>query len=227
MKRKYNVIIACSKNWFLRDKKVQKFLKEKNVFLIENKNKLTLKYLSKIKPKYIFFPHWSFIIKKNILNKYTCICFHSTALPFGRGGSPIQNLIKRDFKNTKICALKMENKIDAGPIYLKENLNLNGNLSEIFEKISIKVLIMINKICKKKIRPKKQTGEPLYFKRLEIKDNLIDFNKDLKKIFNQIRMLDDPLYPKSFINVGKYKIKFFNAKIKNKMIRVNAEIGKN
>ena len=55
MKRKYNVIIACSKNWFLRDKKVQKFLKEKNVFLIENKNKLTLKYLSKIKPKYIFF----------------------------------------------------------------------------------------------------------------------------------------------------------------------------
>lgn len=134
MKRKYNVIIACSKNWFLRDKKVQKFLKEKNVFLIENKNKLTLKYLSKIKPKYIFFPHWSFIIKKNILNKYTCICFHSTDLPFGRGGSPIQNLIKRDFKNTKICALKMENKIDAGPIYLKENLNLSGSYQKFLKK---------------------------------------------------------------------------------------------
>ena len=42
-----------------------------------------------------------------IIRNYECICFHETDLPFGRGGSPIQNLIVRGFKTTKISAIKM------------------------------------------------------------------------------------------------------------------------
>ena len=91
---KYNIIIACSKNWFLREKKIKKFLELKNVYIIKNKRDLNLKKLARIKPKYIFFPHWSYKVKDKIINKYNCICFHTAPLPFGRGGSPIQNLIK-------------------------------------------------------------------------------------------------------------------------------------
>ncbi len=58
----------------------------------------------------------------NIIKNYNCICFHTAPLPYGRGGSPIQNLIKRNYKKTPICALKMSNKIDAGPIFLKKNI---------------------------------------------------------------------------------------------------------
>lgn len=54
-----------------------------------------------------------------------------TDLPYGRGGSPLQNLIKRNIENTKISAIKVVKDLDAGDIYLKRDLNLNGTADEI------------------------------------------------------------------------------------------------
>ena len=47
------------------------------------------KLLESYNPRYIFFPHWSWIVPKEIFEKYECVCFHMTDLPFGRGGSPL------------------------------------------------------------------------------------------------------------------------------------------
>ena len=63
---KYNIIIACSKNWFFKERKIKKFLRQKNVYLFKNKKDLNIKKLEKINPKYIFFPHWSYKIPKLI-----------------------------------------------------------------------------------------------------------------------------------------------------------------
>ena len=60
----------------------------------------------------------------------------------------------------------MTNKIDAGPIYLK-NISLSGNLDEIFDRISLKIIEMIKIIINKNISPKKQVGKLLIFKRLK------------------------------------------------------------
>ena len=38
-------------------------------FAISDKKQLTEAYLEDIKPKYIFFPHWSYLIPKNIYEK--------------------------------------------------------------------------------------------------------------------------------------------------------------
>ena len=130
MKKK--IIIACSKQWFLKSEDVKRFLKKKNVILITNKNKFNERTLSKIKPDIIFFPHWSYKVNKKIVNKFNCICFHTAPLPFGRGGSPIQNLIV-NFEKSPVCAIKMIDQIDAGPIYMKRNIKLNGNLTLIFQ----------------------------------------------------------------------------------------------
>ena len=43
-----------------------------------------------------------------------------TDLPFGRGGSPLQNLIVRGFEETMTSAIKVTKGIDTGDIYLKE-----------------------------------------------------------------------------------------------------------
>ena len=43
-----------------------------------------------------------------------------TDLPFGRGGSPLQNLIVRGYKSTKLTAIKVQSGIDTGDIYLKK-----------------------------------------------------------------------------------------------------------
>ena len=45
-----------------------------------------------------------------------------TDLPFGRGGSPLQNLIERGIKQTKISAIKCVKELDGGDIYLKRDL---------------------------------------------------------------------------------------------------------
>ncbi|MDZ7775688.1 MAG: hypothetical protein U5L09_08890 [Bacteroidales bacterium] len=74
--------------------------------IINKKEELSLELLKKITPEYVFFPHWSYIIPESIFNNYECIVFHMTDLPFGRGGSPLQNLISRGYKETKISALK-------------------------------------------------------------------------------------------------------------------------
>ena len=81
------------------------------------------------------FPHWSHMVPDSITKKYTCICFHSAPLPYGRGGSPIQNMIKRGFKETEVCSLKMEKELDSGPIYLRSKVRLSGNLDNILIRI--------------------------------------------------------------------------------------------
>ena len=43
-----------------------------------------------------------------------------TDLPYGRGGSPLQNLIANKIYDTKISAIRAEGGIDTGRIYLKE-----------------------------------------------------------------------------------------------------------
>ena len=146
---KEKIIIACSKKWFFKNQKVKKYIKKKNILILQKKDYLNEKYLKKVNPKIIFFPHWSYKVKENIIKKYRCICFHTAPLPYGRGGSPIQNLIIRNFKKSPICAIKMTNKIDAGPIYMKKTISLSGNLNKIFERMAEKIIRMIIILSKK------------------------------------------------------------------------------
>ena len=75
-----------------------------------------------VEPRYIFFPHWSWKIPKEIYEHYECVAFHMTDLPYGRGGSPLQNLIVREKYYTQISAFRVTEGMDEGPIYLKHPL---------------------------------------------------------------------------------------------------------
>ena len=221
-----NIVIACSKKWFLINKKTLNLKKKKNVFFIKDKNKLTLKKLKKIKPTKIFFPHWSFKVPEEIIKNYECICFHTAPLPFGRGGSPIQNLILRGFLASPVCALKMTDTIDGGPIYLKRNVSLKGNLSEIFNRISNVINTMIKHLIKKKVIPKKQKGKIYYFERLNYKEGFLKQDLSLGKIYDKIRMLDSDQYPKAFIDLKNIKIELTNANFRKGIIKCDAKIFK-
>ena len=127
-----------------------KLMEHVNWFLLEDKLTFKSDYIEKNKIQSIFIPHWSFLIPKEIYKNYKCILFHMTDLPFGRGGSPLQNLIKLGFKQTKVSALRVTNKIDAGPIYLKRELDLSGSAKEIFSRTSLVIHKMIVEIIEKK-----------------------------------------------------------------------------
>ena len=129
-------------------------IKKKNFFFIQKKKDLTIKKLKKLKPNIVFFPHWSWKIKKKIIDNYLCIGFHASPLPYGRGGSPIQNMIIRGFSNTKLCAFKINDKFDAGPIYKKISISLKGSADEIFINLYEKIYKIIIDLCKKLPEPK-------------------------------------------------------------------------
>ena len=220
------IIIACSKKWFFKNDDVKKFIKKKNIVIITSKDKLKLKNLKKLNPSKIFFPHWSHKVPTTITKNYNCICFHTSPLPFGRGGSPIQNLILRGFLTSPVCALKMTDTIDGGPIYLKRNVSLKGNLSEIFNRISNVINTMIIHLIKKKVIPKKQKGKIYYFERLNYKEGFLKQDLSLSKIYDKIRMLDSDQYPKAFIDLKNTKIELTNANFKEGIIKCDAKIFK-
>jgi methionyl-tRNA formyltransferase len=161
------------------------------------------------------------------LNIAECVCFHETDLPYGRGGSPIQNLIARGHTETKISALRMVNKLDAGPIYLKRNLSLEGIAEEIFIRASKMIAEIILEITKKEPSPKEQEGTPVLFKRRTPGQSEISTNlTTLEGLFNHIRMLDASGYPQAFIQYGCFIFEFSRPTLRTDGLKVDVHITK-
>lgn len=203
-------IIACSTPWFLETKKSTEFNKHEYVY-VRSKEELTLARVEEIQPRYIFFPHWSWIVPKEIVERYECICFHSTPLPYGRGGSPIQNMIERGHKQTKVTALRMTAGLDDGPIYFERDVSLGGSAEEIFARIASIMQEMIPTLIDTCPEPKAQEGEPTVFKRRTPAQSELPKTSDLEKIYDHIRMLDAQGYPKAFLNYGVLSLEFDDA----------------
>ena len=78
---------------------------------------LTSEVVSAIDPQWIFVPHWSHLIPESIWGSWPTVIFHMTDLPYGRGGSPLQNLIQRGHSSTVITALRCSAGLDAGDVW--------------------------------------------------------------------------------------------------------------
>jgi methionyl-tRNA formyltransferase len=177
-------------------------------YLIEKREDLTLEFLHKVSPRYLFFPHWSWRVPKVIFSRYECICFHMTDVPYGRGGSPLQNLIIRGHATTMFSALRMVETLDAGPVYLKRPLSLAGRAEEIFERGADVVYDMIAEIVAREPKPVAQTGEPVVFSRRTPEQSRLPDNLPGAALYDFIRMLDAPTYPKAFIDYGSLRLEF-------------------
>ena len=136
-----------------------------------------------------------------------------TDLPFGRGGSPLQNLIARGIDETKISALKCVEEIDAGPIYLKRPLSLHGAADEIYLRASKIIEEMIVEIIDDSLIPHSQTGDPVFFQRRKPEQGNLLEARSLEELFDLIRMLDAEGYPHAFININDKRLEFSRAKL--------------
>lgn len=223
-----NILIVTTKEWNKSNAIIYKSQNpQHNIEIITKNNDFTLENIKKFNPDIIFFPHWSWLIPKDIYETYECIVFHMTDLPYGRGGSPLQNLISRNIKHTKISALRVDGGIDTGNIYLKEPLDLYGSAEEIFVRASRIIFDkMIPHIVNNRPTPIPQKGTIETFQRLSQKDNELKPEFDLNKIYNYIRMVDGEGYPNAFIKFGDYKIKFSRASLKHNKIVATVEIEK-
>lgn len=206
-------VVLSEKKWNLElAKELSSWTSDKWV-MISEKEKFTKEFLTEIDAKKVFIPHWSYPIPSSIFDNFECILFHMTDLPYGRGGSPLQNLILRGHKKTKISAIRVEAGLDTGDIYLKKELSLEGSAQDIFERANDIIFKMILEIIKSNLTPSKQIGQPYNFKRRTPEmSNIIDLKK-LDEIYDYIRMLDAEGYPKAFFETKFFKFEFDGASL--------------
>ena len=176
----------------------------------------------------IFFFHWSFIVPKTIYNKYECINIHTSNLPDGKGGSPLQNQIIDNIMHSRVNALRMsDDGLDAGPVYCSKNVTLQGNLNDIWLMLSKITYDLINTIIANNITPIPQVKNSdckIYKRR---RDNKIPFeSNDILRIYDFIRMLDSEEYPNPFIKIGNYKLEFNRATFNGEKIHSDVIIRK-
>ncbi len=219
-----NFIIATIKPWNISEYLNQVSSLSGVWHLIDKKEDFTLEKISAINPQKIFFPHWSWIVPEKILSQYDCVCFHMTDLPYGRGGSPLQNLIVRGHTSTYLTALKMTGELDAGPVYLKSKIALDGSAQEIFTRVAARIYDLIREIVADDIEPQPQQGDVVQFERRHPQQSQLPQVNDLHKLYDHIRMLDAETYPKAYIDCGAYKVELADAKLEHGELTATAKI---
>ena len=166
------------------------------------------------RPQYIFFLHWNTKVPANITQNFECVCFHMTDLPYGRGGSPLQNLIMAGKKETQVTAFRMTGKIDEGPIYAKLPLSLEGRAEDIYIRAGEICWKIVRMIVDQSLSPEPQIGESTIFKRRTPSESNLPTSGSLDNLHDFIRMLDAPTYPLAFIEYGEFFLEFSHSTLR-------------
>lgn len=204
-------VIATLKPWNIAAFERRRSALPGDWHLITERSGLNAEALGAIAPRYVFFPHWSWMVPDDITRNFDCVCFHMTDVPYGRGGSPLQNLIKRGHEETQISALRMGTEADAGPVYLKRPLALEGSAQEIFERFADIAIDMIADIVSGEPEPRPQEGEATIFERRTPDQSEIPEDAGAREIYDHIRMLDAETYPRAYLDRGSIRMEFSDA----------------
>ena len=165
------------------------------------------------------------------LTKKGFINIHASLLPKWRGAAPIQRSIMSLDKETGITIMKINEKLDSGPISNKYKINLDQNLNayEVSEKLSLlaaeKILDNVDDILDGKSSFINQDhSKATYAKKIMKSEGLIDWNEDALKIIGKI----NGLYPSpgAFFNFNGQRYKILKAEI-GKGIGMNGEVVSN
>lgn len=180
--------------------------------------------LTSIGPDMIFFPHWSWMVEENIVSRYECVAFHMSDLPYGRGGSPLQNLILRGRERTKLTAFRMTDELDAGPVYNQRDLSLSGTAESIFIRAAELIGEMIEEIVRETPEPSPQEGQVTTFSRRTPEESEISEIVTLHDLHDFIRMLDAEGYPRAFLEHEGFKMEFTRSAEYDEEIRADVRI---
>ena len=179
------------------------------------KNKEEYNYLKELEADIAIVVAYGQIIPKEYLGlvKKGFINIHASLLPKWRGAAPIQRSIMNLEKETGISIMKIEEKLDTGPVCSSYKIEImaEDNLETITTKLSAlaaeKLLDNIDDILEDKIEFKEQNhNEVSYAPKIEKTESQIKWNETAENIIGKI----NGLYPSPgafFIYKGeRYKI---------------------
>ena len=219
-------IIASSKPWHIKECKSQNRFNTSEYIWVKSNDELDKALISQSDVRYIFFLHWNWLVPESILTQYECVCFHMTDVPYGRGGSPLQNLIVRGHTISQLTALRMVNEMDAGPVYMKLPLTLDGKAIDIYKRAGLLSYELIEWIISQEPAPEPQSGQVTKFKRRTPDQSKVPIQGSLSDFYDYIRMLDAPTYPYAFIEYGDYRLEFTDAHMEEDAVKASVKIRK-
>ena len=201
--------------------------------LINNKeaiNKITTK-----KADILIVVAYGLIIPDEILNAYNGHIYniHASLLPRWRGAAPIHRAIEAGDKEAGITIMKIVNKLDAGPMIMKEKLSVSeeDTTDSLSKKLSDMGSSMITSLLNniergKVIKLEEQNEEDVtYAKKINKLEAIADFNNSPEVLCQKIRAFNP--FPMININFEGKSLKIVRANIYNKKeIKHNLASGK-
>ncbi len=154
------------------------------------------------------------------LTKKGFINIHASILPKWRGAAPIERSIMNLDQETGISIMKINEKLDSGPVCntYKVNLDDQQNATDVAEKLSLiaaeKILDNIDEILEGKVKFVEQDhSKATYANKIEKTEGKIDWNDSAEKIIGKI----NGLYPTpgAFFNYNGERYKILKAQIGN------------
>jgi methionyl-tRNA formyltransferase len=161
------------------------------------------------------------VIPKNILSKNKRnLVVHESALPKGKGWSPLTWQILEGKNNIPITLFEATEMVDSGDIYFQDLMKFEGYelIDELRGKQGKKTIELVVKFFDEypNIRAKKQEGEGSFYPRRKSEDSKLDINKSLKELFGKLRVVDNERYPAFFKYMGhRYIIKIYKDRKEN------------
>ena len=165
---------------------------------------------------------WQRLIPNSILTKFKHGIFGTHAsplgLPYGKGRSPLNWSIIRDFRQVYFNLFKYEVKADSGMIYSKTKFEIND--WDTIESIKVKDLIVtksqVGKLIEDynnnniKLFSQKDNIEETFFPKRSPKDGKIDLSLGVRDTYNLIRGVTKP-FPGAFLMCDDIKVTIWNA----------------
>ncbi len=158
------------------------------------------------------------IVSEQVLSRNTHnLVVHESDLPLGRGFAPMTWQILEGRNSIPVCLLEAGAEVDAGDIWLKEFIELNG--TELCDEwralqgeMTVSLCLKFVNQCRN-LRALKQSGQSSHYPRRRPADSKLDVDKTLREQFNQLRVADNLRYPAYFeLNGYRYIVNIQKAK---------------
>ena len=174
----------------------------------------------KLSPDVVVVVAYGKIIPKIFLNiaKFGFINIHASLLPKWRGAAPIQRAIMNKDKKIGVSIMKIEEKLDSGPVLATKELVLDQNAThgEIEKKLSVMGANLLIESLKniEDGNPKyvdQVQSEATYAKKIDKGETKINWNLDANKVLAHIHGLSPS--PGAWFEYENERFKVLNAKI--------------
>ena len=160
------------------------------------------------------------LIPKKFLNitKFGFINIHASLLPKWRGAAPIQRAIMNEDEKIGISIMKIEEKLDSGPVLTSKELKLDQNTTygEVEKKLSVMgaylLVESLKNIESNNLKFIDQVhSEATYAKKIDKKETKIDWGQDANKVLAHIHGLSPN--PGAWFGYENERFKVLRAKI--------------